>query len=281
MLHSGSHTDGILVFHIHCSFGGPVEAKGVQDRYPRLSIAGCGCCMLDYCTVRVPRRTTRFELMKPSVATGIILTALESCKYPFQMPNFIHITKKITVRVSTFGEDFLDRSVSRASSFDNDNPFESDKTEVDNHQPGVNRAPLPDRRSDDSQASTERPLTPLLQMPKRSTSRGWGEEWTHLAGERSSDSEKSLEKQSEKKVLSHSDSGISLSYDSSSGYISSSESEHVSGSRRSGYRSSSNRSSHIAAPRAVVTRRAPRPRIVTPSSSISHYSRRSPLSTMR
>jgi len=189
------------------------------------------------------------------------------------MPDFFHITKKITVRVSSFGEDFLDRSVSRASSFDNDNPFETNKAEVDNQQSGTSRQAVPERRSDDSEASTDRPMTPLLQIPKQSTSRGWGEEWTHLASE-SSASEKSLEKPSEKKILSHSDSGISLSYDSSSGYISSSESEHVSGSRR-------NRRSHVTVPRAVVTRRAPRPRIVTPSSSISNYSRRSPLSTMR
>ena len=276
MLHFGSHTASVLVFHIRCSLGGPFEAKRVQDRDPRLSIADCRCCMLDCRTVGTWHLSTRFELMDGRVATGITLTALEACKYPFQMPDFFHITKKITCHVSSFGEDFLDRSVSRASSFDNDNPFETDKTEVDD------RKPLPERRSDDSQASTERPLTPLLQIPKRSTSRGWGEQWTHLAGERSSGSEKNIEKQSEEKVLSHSDSGISLSNDSSSGYISSSESEHVSGSRRSGYRSSSNRSSHAAAvPRVLVTRRAPRPRIVTPSSSISNYSRRSPLSTMR
>jgi hypothetical protein len=199
------------------------------------------------------------------------------------MPDFFHITKKITCRVSSFGEDFLDRSVSRASSFDNDNPFETNKTEPIAHKPAINRQLPAERRSDDSQTSSERPLTPLLQIhiPKRTTSRGWGEEWTHLAGERSSGSEKSLEKHSEKKVLSHSDSGISLSYDSSSGYISSSESEHVSGSRRSGHKSSSHQSSHVTVPRAVVTRRAPRPRIVTPSSSISNFSRRSPLSTMR
>lgn len=126
----------------------------------------------------------------------------------------------------------MDRSVSRASSFDNENPFETEKTEDDNHKPGNNRKPLAERTSDDSQHYTERPLTPLLQIhiPKRTTSRGWGEEWTRLADERSSGSEKSLEKSSEKKILSHSDSGISLSYDSSSGYISSSESGHISGS---------------------------------------------------
>ncbi|PMD21660.1 hypothetical protein NA56DRAFT_120049 [Hyaloscypha hepaticicola] len=106
-------------------------------------------------------------------------------------------------------------------------------------------------------------------MPRRQISRVLGEEWTHLAGE------KSLEKP-DKKGLSHSDSGISLSYDSSSGYTSSSESEHVSGSQRSAHKTSSHRSSGITPSATVV-----RSRIVTPSSSISNFSRRSPLSTMR
>jgi hypothetical protein len=93
----------------------------------------------------------------------------------------------------------LDRSVSRASSFDNENPFETEKTD-DNHNPGNNRKPLAERISNNSEHSTERPLTPWLQIhiPKRTTSRGWGEEWTHLTDERSSGSEKSLEKPSEK-----------------------------------------------------------------------------------
>jgi hypothetical protein len=184
--------------------------------------------------------------------------------------------------VSSFAEDFLDRSVSRASSFKNDNLFETKKIDVVNQKPGTNRKPDAERMSNDSQASIERPLTPLLQIhrPRRTTSRGWGEEWTHLAGERSLGSQKSLEKPSEKKPLSHSDSGISLSYDSSSGYISFSESEHVSDSRCSAHKTSNHRSSDIT-PGATVARRFPRPRIVTPSSSISNSSRRSPLSTMR
>jgi hypothetical protein len=198
------------------------------------------------------------------------------------VPDSFHITKKITVRVSSFGDDFLDRSVSRTSSFGNDNPSETEKIDVVNQKPGTHRKLVAERMSDDSQASIERPLAPLLQihMPRRITLRGWGVEWTHLAGERSSGSEKSLEKPPDKKVLSHSDSGISLWYDSSSGYISSSESEHVSGSRRSVHKTSSYRSSDIF-PHATVARRAPRPRIITPSSSISNFSRRSPLSTMR
>jgi hypothetical protein len=209
------------------------------------------------------------------MATGIILTALEACKYPFQMPDFFDITKKITCRVSSFGEDILDRSVSRASSFDNDNPFETEKTEVINHKPSINKKALPERPSDESQASNDPPLKPLLPMPWRSTSRGWGEEWTHLVNEKSS------EQNPEKKVPSHSDSGISLSCDSSEGYISSSGDSHVSASRRSGSRSSSHRSLQGSPPRAPMAKRAPRPRIVTPSSSISNLSRRSPLSTMR
>ncbi len=183
--------------------------------------------------------------------------------------------------MSFFGDDFLDRSVSRASSFDNNNPFATEKIVVVKQKRGTNRKPDAERMPDDSQASIERPLTPLLQihMPRRTTSRGWGEEWTHLAIERSSGSEKSLEKL-DKKMLSHSDSGISLSYDSFLGYISSSKSEHVFGSQRSAHKTSSHRSTGIT-PRATVARRAPPPRIVTPSSSISNFSRRSPLSTMR
>jgi hypothetical protein len=191
------------------------------------------------------------------------------------MPDFFHIKKKITCRVSCFGEDILDRSVSRALSLDNGNLYETEKTEAVNNKSGINRKPLPERPSDGSQASTDRPLTPLLPTLRRSASRGWGEEWTHLVDEKSS------EKSSEKKVLLHSDSGISLSYDSSEGYISSSEGSHVSVSRRSGCRCSSNRSSQVSPTSVVLARRVPRPRIVTPSSSISNFSRRSPLSTMR
>ncbi len=197
------------------------------------------------------------------------------------MPDFFRITKKITVRVSSFGGDFLDRSVSRASSIDNNNVFETEKIDVVSQSPGTNRKPDAERMSDDSQASIERPLTPLLQIhiPGRTASCGWGEEWTHLAGGRGSGSEKLLGKSSDKRALSHSDSGISLSYGSSSGYISSSESGHVSGSRRSAH-TWSHRSSDISS-NATVARRAARPRIVTPSSSISNFSRRSPLSIMR
>jgi hypothetical protein len=190
------------------------------------------------------------------------------------MPDFFHITKKITCRVSSFGEE-LDRSVSWASSFDNDNQFETEKMEAVTHKAGINKKPLPEKPSDESQGFNGRPITHLLPMPHCSTSRGWGEEWTHLVDEKSS------EKNSDKKVLSHSDSGISFSYDSSLGYISSSVSSQVSTSQRSGYRISNHGSSHVSSPRTALARRVPRPRIVTPSSSISNFSRRSPLSTMR
>jgi len=197
------------------------------------------------------------------------------------MPDIFRIPKQITVRVSSFPEDFLDRSVSRASSFDNENPFENEKIADRARKSGISRKPIPKRQSNDSQSSSDRPLTPLLPMARHSTSRGWGEEWTHLAVEKSSEKSVNVETTLHKKVLSHSDSGISLSYDSSSGYISSSESSHVSASGRSQARTSSQRSSNVGPQRATLARRAPRPRIVTPSSSISNFSRRSPLSTMR
>ncbi|PMD21661.1 hypothetical protein NA56DRAFT_658739 [Hyaloscypha hepaticicola] len=96
------------------------------------------------------------------IATGIVLTALEACKYPFQVPNFVHIKKKITVRGSSSGKDFLDRSGSRASSFDNINPFETEKIDVVKQKPGTKRKPDAERMSDNNQASVERPLMPLL-----------------------------------------------------------------------------------------------------------------------
>jgi hypothetical protein len=65
--------------------------------------------------------------------------------------------------------------------------------------------------------------------------------------------------------MTNSDSGISMPYNSSSGYISSSD--------ESLYKSRKQRS--------VMTKRPGRPRVITPSSSISNLSRRSPLSTMR
>ncbi|KAK0130254.1 hypothetical protein ONS96_000777 [Cadophora gregata f. sp. sojae] len=97
---------------------------------------------------------------------------------------------------------------------------------------------------------------------KRPDSRSWGEEWMHLAEESGL----------EKKSVSTSDSAISLSYETSSG---ASEST-----------STSDRSSNVSVPRrVVVTRRSVHQRrmsrAVTPSSSISNLSRRSPLSSVR
>jgi hypothetical protein len=51
LLYSSSHAARVLVFHIRCSFGDPLEATGVHDRFPGLSIAGCRCRILDFGTV--------------------------------------------------------------------------------------------------------------------------------------------------------------------------------------------------------------------------------------
>lgn len=179
----------------------------------------------------------------------MILTILESCKYPFQMPEFFQIARRMTLRVGSSGEDpILDRSVSRTSSFE-ELRRTSPKSSTD-------KRPLPKPPSEDG----ERPITPLLPMARRSTSRsrGWGEEWIHT------NSRTFLER---KISGGNSDSAVSLTYDSSEGYISSSDrSSHVSASRR---------------PSTGVARRVARPRTITPSSSISNISRRSPLSTVR
>lgn len=51
MLHLGSYRAIVLVLQIRRSFSDPLEAKGLHDRYPRLSFADCGCCSFDCGTV--------------------------------------------------------------------------------------------------------------------------------------------------------------------------------------------------------------------------------------
>lgn len=154
--------------------------------------------------------------------------------------------------------------MSRASSFDAGPIIEGEKPQQAMAQKSsIERKPLPQTPSEISEAP-ERPLTPLLSMSRRNRpgSRSWGEEWIHLA----------KEGDLEKKSASTFDSAVSLSYETSSG-----ASENM---------STSDRSSHLSMPRrAVVTRRPvhqrQRSRTVTPSSSISNLSRRSPLSSIR
>jgi len=186
------------------------------------------------------------------VATGIILTALQACKYPFQVPDPFHLKKKVTCRVSSFGDDILDCSISGGPSVQHKNIYEVEKPTV-SHQASLE--PVTEIQSISNDEPPQRPLTPLLPMAQRSRARGWGEEWTHLMKENGL----------ERRGMTNSDSGISMSYNSSSGYISSSD--------ESSYKSRKQRS--------AMTKRPGHPRVITPSSSISNLSRRSPLSTMR
>lgn len=227
---------------------------------------------------------------------GVILTALEACKYPFEAPDFLHLSQRFTYRVSAFAEDLLDRSVSRTPSLRQ----HSEKSNTSSQSSNLNEKPLPKPPSVISDISPTRPITPLLPMAKpkitrsaSNTSKGWGEEWTHLVREMK---EGIPEKNGTKNSL---DSAISLTYDSSSGYVSSSErsshtrmSSYASTYRRSAiieggtYVTASRRTgvemnSYASGPRRAPVARRPRPRVVTPSSSISNISRRSPLSTMR
>ena len=120
--------------------------------------------------------------------------------------------------------------------------------------------------------SADRRMTPLLPiLPKRTGSRGWGDEWTHST----------LEK---KLIMKHSDSAISMSMsDSSCRSLQSSpayaisSSGYVRSSTVSGYASSSDRGPNS---RRLSQRPYP-PRSITRSSSISTLARRSPLSTIR
>jgi hypothetical protein len=143
----------------------------------------------------------------------MILTALEACPYPFQSPEVFHVERKISVRVSSFGEDFLGRSISRASSFNHENVNEPEKQEPSILKETIRRKPLPTTPSVVSEmsevCSSQRPITPLLLMTGKPRARGWGEEWTHLVKDTGS------------KGLTHSDSAVSGLLRSSSGCLSS------------------------------------------------------------
>src|SRR6185437_4117932 len=95
-----------------------------------------------------------------SVAMGVILTALEACKYPFQIPDFLHISRRFTYRVSAFAEDLLDRSVSRTPSLRGP----SEKSQMSSQKSSVDEKPLPKPPSVISDTSATRPITPLLPM---------------------------------------------------------------------------------------------------------------------
>ena len=183
------------------------------------------------------------------------MTALESCHYPFETPEALHIPTMITCRVSSFGDDMLDRSVSQMSFYPDEAVYATE-----GQRPSIQDTPrrkaVPQPRTMPGDFPVERPITPLLPMAQRSRSRGWGEEWTHL-----------VQDTSRKRGIRPADSAISMS-DVSSRYARSS----------SGYASTSDRSS---VSQISVSKRASQPRTVTPSSSISNLSRRSPLSTMR
>ncbi|CZT50791.1 uncharacterized protein RSE6_11843 [Rhynchosporium secalis] len=198
------------------------------------------------------------------LVTGVILTALESCKYPFELPPMLFM-RKINFRTSPSGsgDDILDRSVSRKSSFDIAPILVGEKPrDAMAQKTSIEKKPLPQTPSSISEAP-ERSLTLLLPISQmdRSGSKSWGEEWVHLRNQ----------SRVVKKSISTFDSAVSLSYETSSG--------------ASEYLTTSDRSSHVSMPRIAVTRnpvhQRPRSRTVTPSSSISNLSRRSPLSSVR
>ncbi|KAI9047300.1 hypothetical protein LZ554_008748 [Drepanopeziza brunnea f. sp. 'monogermtubi'] len=224
---------------------------------PNACLAGSNACKLQIADV--------IASVLGFIATGIILTALESCKYPFGTPAFLKI--KTESRGDPF-DSIMDRSVSRDSSFDSGEVFDSDKlTSVDPQkgpEKGIQRKPLL-RAISEKSAVAERPTTPLLVIRGRakSVSNDWGEE--HALR-----SNVGVHKQTE----SLADSAISLSDDTSS------ESSCYTS------KSSSRQSSDFTIPRKAVIARRPvsqrsTSRRVTPSSSISNHSRRSPLSSVR
>ena len=170
------------------------------------------------------------------------MTAFESCCDPFQIPGSLHIPQTMTCQVSSFGSEISDKSM-RASVRDEESVFEDIQHLSAMERPKINRKPLPPKLAQlqKSKIPGEFPISPPMEQKPR----GWGEEWIHLARDTSSNAM----------------SGIA-----SSGSVWES----------SNYTKSSYQSSETS-----FSRKASRPRNVTPSSSISNLSRRSPLSTMR
>ena len=184
-----------------------------------------------------------------SIATGTILAALEACPYPFQPLEVFHVARKVSVRLSSFDKDFIERSASDVSYFGQENAYATEKKDPTRVKESIRRKPLPITPSVGSEMSDiselQRPITPLLPMGGMRRTKSWGQEWAHLVKDTSS------------KGLTHSDTAVSGLSTSSSGYMSSDSSE------------------------LSVSKRERQPKAVTPSSSISNLSKRSPLATMR
>jgi hypothetical protein len=216
-----------------------------------LQIAGFGYCV---CRVGVVSLfSIRFRVMGRlteicSIASGILLTALEACCDPFATPEVLHIPRKITCRVSSFGDEIFDRS--RGTSIHDDESVAEDIRRLSAMEQVVPRTLVPvrpprlPRQAIPGEFPQERKVaSPVVVVSK---TKGWGEEWTHLVQ----------------------DTGLnSIARATSSGEISQSSSMETSVSSESS--------------NASFSKRTPRPHTVTPSSSISNLSRRSKLSTMR
>ncbi|KAM3087529.1 hypothetical protein ACMFMG_001611 [Clarireedia jacksonii] len=230
-----------------------------------------------------------------SVATGVILTALEACQYPFQPPKVVKLPFMVTCRVSSFGEDMVDsnlpssnasqsnvlQTASHMSKSASDNSMTTlhddylfmgnEKEEYEKaiaaaqqlrvvtgsitKSANIKRKPLPTSVSQTSipgEFPVEHPVVPIFPMPtlSRIKSKDLGGSCNHLV----------RDIKSNEKAISISDSAISIGSDSSS--------ESTSPTRQTD-------------PISCISQRAVRPRNVTPSSSISDISMRSPLSTMR
>lgn len=212
------------------------------------------------------------------------MTALESCRYPFRIPDALDF-RLVTCRVSAFGDDIaaLDRSISQTSLRREKNTAPGAVTRIQGEKySDFRRKPLPEKpitipgewptdTSERSDSLDQPSIIPPV-IVRRSRSRGWGDEWTHSG-------EVCLPKQ---KIV-HSDSAISMArYENYSRHTrnSSGHTRSSTGYARSssGYASTSEPET---SPRGSLHKKHSRIHSVTPSSSISNFNRRSPLSTMR
>lgn len=177
------------------------------------------------------------------------MTALEACKYPFEIPEAF---TGVTCRVSSFGDDLFDRNMSAITSFDSLPTRQREQTTV-GEEPVANvyptEAPALPRQMVLGGYLPERSLAQLL-PPIQSQASAWSAEVKDLVAK------DVFERKKSQKAVLVVDAGSKASGEK----------------YRTGYSHNKPR-----APRKTGYRQ----KVVSPSSSISNENRRSPLSRMR
>lgn len=220
------------------------DKPGVYFASPRLD----RCKLVSVC---IPTPVNGFVLISFRIGTGIIVTALEACKYPFEIPEAF---TGVTCRVSSFGDDLFDRNMSAITSFDSlpsrqrEQPTTTEESVAPVHPI---EAPALPTQTVPGGYPLERSLTQLL-PPIPSEASAWSAEVKNLVAK------EMLERKENQKAVLVVDVG----------------SKAFSGTK-------SSNPSRPNTKHKVAKRTGHRRKVVSPSSSIGNENRRSPLSRMR